>query len=119
MSGAQERPGLIYHYGVGKGRITLGQMCACLAENPAKLYRLYPKKGVIAKGSDADIVVWDPDAEWTLSKETQQSACDYCPLEGTKLKGAAQKVYLRGMLAAENGKIREEYKGRYVNGIGR
>ena len=119
MPGAQERPGLIYHYGVGKGRITLGQMCACLAENPAKLYRLYPKKGVIAKGSDADIVVWDPDAEWTLSKETQQSACDYCPLEGTKLKGAAQKVYLRGMLAAENGKIREEYKGRYVNGIGR
>lgn len=114
MPGAQERPALIFHYGVGQGRIKIGQMCAYLAENPAKLYQLYPKKGVIAPGSDADIVVWDPDAEWTLSKESQQSACDYCPLEGTTLKGKAEKVYLRGCLAAENGEIREEYKGQYV-----
>lgn len=114
MPGAQERPALIYHYGVGEGRLTIEQMCAYLAENPAKLYQLYPKKGVIAPGSDADLVVWNPDAEWTLSSKTQRSACDYCPMEGTKLKGKAELVYLRGRMAAENGEIREEYKGRYV-----
>ena len=114
MPGAEERPALIYHYGVGTGRISLEQMCKFLAENPAKLYQLYPKKGVIAPGSDADLVVWNPDMEWTLSATTQQSACDYCPLEGTSLKGRAEQVYLHGVLAAENGKVKEGGLGRYV-----
>lgn len=114
MPGAEERPALMYHFGVNAGRITLEQMCACLAENPAKLYHLYPKKGVIAPGSDADLVVWDPEARWTLTAEKQQSASDYCPLEGTRLQGRAQRVYLRGMLAAENGEIKAAYTGRYI-----
>lgn len=114
MPGAEERPALIYHYGVRSGRITLEQMCAYLSENQAKLYHLYPKKGTLAPGSDADIVVWDPKAEWELSAKTQQSAADYCPFEGTKLTGRAEKVYLRGMLAAENGEIKKESMGRYV-----
>ena len=92
-------------------------MGAYLSENPAGLYQLYPKKGVLAPGSDADIVVWDPEEEWVLSKETQQSAADYCPLEGTRLKGRAQQVYLRGMLAAEHGVIRKEYAGSYVTAV--
>lgn len=115
MPGAEERPALLYHYGVRSGRITLEQMCAYLSENQAKLYHLYPKKGVLAPGSDADIVVWDPDAEWELSAKTQQSAADYCPFEGTHLTGRAVKVYLRGKLAAENGMIKEEYGGRYLS----
>ncbi len=114
MPGAEERPALIYHFGVNKGRITLEQMCRYLAENPAKLYHLYPKKGVLAKGSDADIVVWDPKAQWTLSAGTQQSASDYCPLEGTALKGRAEQVYLRGMLIAENGEIVTAGQGQYL-----
>lgn len=113
MPGAEERPALIYHYGVSQGKITLEQMCGFLSENPAKLYHLYPKKGVIAPGSDADLVVWNPEAEWTLSADTQQSAADYCPLEGLRLKGRAEKVYLRGSLAAENGVIRKVYAGTY------
>lgn len=114
MPGGEERPALIYHYGVNKGKITLEQMCKYLSENPAKLYRLYPRKGVIAPGSDADIVVWNHGEEWMLSAKTQQSAADYCPWEGTHVKGRAEQVYLRGVLAAKKGGILKEYTGRYV-----
>lgn len=114
MPGAEERPALIYHYGVSSGKIRLEQMCAYLSENPAKQYHLYPKKGVLAPGSDADLVVWDPNVEWVLSAKTQQSAADYCPFEGIRLKGRAVQVYLRGTLAAEHGKIQKAYQGRYV-----
>lgn len=114
MPGAEERPALIWQFGVNGGKITAEQMCAYLSENPAKLYRLYPWKGALVPGADADIVVWNPETEWTLSAETQQSACDYCPMEGTKIKGRAEQVYLRGRLVAENGKISEEKTGVYV-----
>ncbi len=114
MPGAEERPALIYHFGVGQGRITLEQMCALLSEHPARLYGLYPKKGVIAEGSDADIVVWNPKTEWTLRAKMQQSACDYSPMEGTALTGRAEQVYLRGTLAAENGRILAAGLGRYM-----
>ena len=93
---------------------TTDQMCRYLAYHPAKLYHLYPQKGAIEPGCDADIVVWNPETEWTLSAETQKSDTDYCPLEGTVLKGRAEQVYLRGELAAENGKVMQEYGGRYV-----
>ncbi|MDO5390601.1 MAG: dihydropyrimidinase [Eubacteriales bacterium] len=114
MPGAEERPALIYQYGVHSGKISLTQMCAYLSENPAKLYHLYPKKGVLAPGSDADIVVWNSDTTWSMTAKAQQSACDYCPMEGTAIKGRAEQVYLRGTLAAENGTILETYKGHYI-----
>lgn len=114
MPGAEERPALLYHFGVGTGKISLEQMCAYLSENPARLYQLYPGKGVIAPGSDADLVVWNPDTVWTLTKETQQSAADYCPFEGTVLKGRAEAVYLRGRLTAENGAVTAPYQGKYI-----
>ena len=114
MPGAEERPALIWQFGVNEKRITVEQMCQYLSENPAKLYKLYPEKGALLPGSDADIVVWDPDEEWTMTAESQQSACDYCPMEGTKIRGRAQQVYLRGQLAALNGQILEEKTGVYV-----
>ena len=114
MPGAEERPALIWQFGVNEDRITAEQMCIYLAENPAKLYKLYPRKGALMPGSDADIVVWNPDTEWTMTAESQQSACDYCPMEGTKIRGRAEQVYLRGELAAENGKVLVEKKGCYV-----
>lgn len=114
MPGAEERPALIWQFGVQEKRITPEQMCLYLAENPAKLYRLYPWKGALVPGADADIVVWDPHTEWTLSAKSQQSACDYCPMEGTKVHGRAEQVYLRGTLAAENGKILLENAGTYI-----
>ena len=84
-------------------------MCVYLSENPAKLYHLYPWKGALIPGADADIVVWNPDTEWTLSAEGQQSACDYCPMEGTAIRGRAEQVYLRGKLA---GREREDSCGK-------
>ena len=89
-------------------------MCAYLSENPARLYRLYPQKGTLESGSDADIVVWNPETEWTLSAENQQSASGFCPMEGAKIRGRAEQVYLRGELVAENGKILREKTGKYV-----
>ncbi len=114
MPGIEERPALMYHYGVSGRSLTLGQMCRYLAENPAKLYQLYPQKGVIAPGSDADLVIWNPDMEWTISARTHQSASDYNPYEGTKLRGRAEKVYLRGTLVAENGNVLQTGTGRYI-----
>lgn len=113
MPGAQERPALIYHYGVTKGRLTTEQMCAYLSENPAKLYNLYPQKGCIAPGSDADIVIWNPKGETILSVDTQATDIDYCPLEGAHLTGNVEAVYLRGELIVKDGSILEEHKGIY------
>lgn len=114
MPGGEERPALICQFGVNEGRITLEQMCKYLSENPAKLYRMYPQKGTLSPGSDADIVVWNPETEWTISKEHQQTNIDYCPMEGTRIKGRAEKVFLRGRLAAADGEIIEEKTGQYV-----
>lgn len=114
MPGAEERPSLIWQFGVNEKRITAEQMCYYLAENPAKLYHLYPWKGALLPGADADIVVWNPNVEWTMTANDHQSACDYCPMEGTEITGRAEQVYLRGTLVAENGKILEENKGIYI-----
>lgn len=114
MPGVESRPALLYTYGVLKDRITLEQMGKFLSENPAKLYGLYPRKGVIAKGSDADIVVWDPKVSSVVEKETQQSKAGYTPFEGWEIRGMAAKVYLRGQLVVEDGKIVNEKKGTYI-----
>jgi len=114
MPGVESRPALIYSFGVLERDLKLEQMCRLLSENPAKLYGVYPQKGAIAPGSDADIVVWNPDTEWTMSVENQVANVDYCPFEGTKVKGKAEQVYLKGELAARDGNVVLEKKGSYV-----
>ena len=90
-------------------------MCALLSENPAKLYGMYPKKGVIKAGADADIVVFDPHAHSVISAATQHSACGYTPYEGVKVCGEIENVYLRGELVYRDGVIVKERFGRYVS----
>lgn len=114
MPGAEERPALMWQFGVNEGKITAEQMCAYLSENPAKLFKLYPWKGALIPGSDADIVIWNPNTEWTMTAADHQSACDYCLLEGAEIEGRAEQVYLRRKLVAENGKIIEEKTGMYI-----
>lgn len=114
MAGVETRPVLMHTYGVEAGRITMEQMCRLLSENPAKLYGMYPQKGVIAPGSDADLVVWNPETEWVLSAENQTANVDYQAYEGYPVKGIAEQVYVNGQLAAENGKIVKEHLGQYV-----
>ena len=114
LPGVQTRGTLLYTYGVRQGKITKEQMCCLLSENPAKLYGVYPRKGVIAEGSDADIVVFDPEKEGVLSAENLLYNTDNNPFEGFKIHGDVEKVFLRGTLAAQNGKVVQEKLGTYI-----
>ena len=114
MPGVETRGVLLYTYGVCKKRISIEQMCRVLCENPAKLYGMYPKKGVIKAGSDADIVVLDPKMDGFISKNTHHSKADYNPYEGVRTKGKVATVYLRGKKVVENGELILENKGKYV-----
>lgn len=114
MAGVETRPVLIYTYGVETGRLTIEQMCKLLSENPAKLYGVYPRKGCIAPGSDADIVVWNPDVTWTLTADNQVANVDYQAYEGLEVKGIPQQVYLRGQLVVQNGQVVKEHAGQFV-----
>ena len=114
MPGVQDRAVLIYTYGVMENRITLNQMCRLLSENPAKLYGAYPRKGHIAVGADADIVVFDPEIDGVISAENQAYNMDYAPFEGYKTKGSIDAVYLRGNKVVEDHKVISEHEGSYL-----
>ena len=110
----ETRGELLYTAGVAAGRITKEQMCALLSENPARLYGAYPRKGVIAPGSDADLVVYDPEADKTITAGTQLSAAGYTPYEGWRTKGSIAQVYLRGTLAVDHGEMKAGPIGTYI-----
>lgn len=114
LPGVETRGTLLYTYGVREGRITREQMCRLLSENAAKLYGLYPRKGVIAPGSDGDIVVFDPEKRSVISAETHAYHTDNNPFEGFALHGGIDKVFLRGTLAAKDGKLVKENLGTYI-----
>ena len=114
MPGVEDRGILLYTYGVKENRITLSQMCRLLSENPAKLYGAYPRKGCIAPGSDADIVVFDPEATGVISANTQAYNTDYAPYEGYKTCGRVDGVYLRGQKVVDDHKITCEKSGTFV-----
>lgn len=114
LPGVQTRGTLLYTYGVGEGKITVEQMCRLLSENPAKLYGVYPKKGALLEGSDGDIVVFDPEKESVISAKTHAYNTDNNPFEGFALHGDIDKVFLRGNLVVEGGKVVEEKTGEYV-----
>ena len=87
---------LTYTKGVREGRFDLARMVELLCENPARIFGLWPRKGSISVGSDADVVVFDPDLAVTLSHETLTSNCDYCPFEGTEVTGWPVHTLVRG-----------------------
>ena len=115
MPGVETRAILMYTYGVRKKRISIQQMCAYLSENPAKLYGMYPKKGAIKVGSDADIVIFEPRGNSTITAASCHSACGYNPFEGVRTEGSINRVYLRGNLVYSNGEIVLENHGKYVS----
>lgn len=114
LPGVETRGTLLYTYGVREGKITLEQMCQLLSENAAKLYGVYPQKGAILPGSDADIVVLDPEMESVVSARSLHYAADHNPFEGFALYGGIDKVFLRGNLAVEHGEIVQEKLGKYI-----
>ncbi len=98
----EHRMELLFSEGVNKGRISLNKFVEVSSTNAAKIFGMYPKKGVIAIGADADIVVFDPNKEHEISANTHHMNVDYSSYEGWKLKGKCETVLLRGSVAIEN-----------------
>ena len=115
IPGVEHRPSLMYTYGVAAGRITAVDMARLLAENPARLFGMYPQKGVLAVGSDADLVIFDPNDTGRITAETQYPNVDYTPYEGMALRGRVDTVLLGGEVAVEGGRVLLERRGRYVS----
>ncbi len=101
----EERINLLYTYGVKAGKIDLHTMVDVGSTQVAKLFGLFPRKGAIQPGADADLVVFDPNYRGTISAKTQHMAVDYSAFEGWKLEGRASVVTVRGQVAARDGKF--------------
>ncbi len=101
--GVEHRMSLIYNGGVAGGRISLNRFVELTSTSAAKLFGLFPRKGTIAVGSDADIVIFDPDEEMTISAETHHMNVDYSAYEGMKIKGVTKTVLSRGRIVIDDG----------------
>ena len=97
---------VLWTYGVNTGRLTPNEFVAVTSTNIAKILNMYPKKGAIVEGADADIVVWDPKAKKTISAGKQQSVIDYNVFEGVEVTGLPKYVFSRGEVAVDNGKVK-------------
>jgi len=103
VPGIENRLQLLYHHGVGLGNISLNRFVELVSTAPARIFGMYPKKGVLAPGSDADIVLWDTAAAHTISAATHHMHVDYSMFEGFHVRGNARDVYSRGELIVSNG----------------
>ncbi len=102
--GIEDRMELMFSEGVEKGRISLNKFVEVNATAPAKIFGLFPQKGTIAVGSDADIVIFDPAVDHTISVKNRHMNCDYNAYEGWKVKGKCRTTILRGTVAVDQGK---------------
>jgi dihydropyrimidinase len=111
--GIETRLVSLYDIGVTQGQLSLNRFVQLTSTTPAKLFGLFPKKGTIAVGSDADVVLFNPNVRQTIHAHTLHSHCDYTLLEGRTLQGRVEKVFLRGTLIVDG----EQWLGR--EGLGR
>jgi dihydropyrimidinase len=113
--GIENRLQLIYHYGVNSGKLSLNRFVETVSTAPARIFGLYPKKGEIAPGSDADVVVWDPNAVHTISARTHHMRVDYSMFEGFEVRGNARTVLSRGEVIVDGGKfLGKAGRGHYL-----
>lgn len=103
LPGVGDRLPILWTEGVGKGRITMQQFVSLTATNPARIFGMYPQKGAILPGSDADLVIWDPSKELSYGKKVAQHRTDYNLYEDWKIKGFPEKVFVRGQMIVNNG----------------
>jgi dihydropyrimidinase len=113
--GIEERMAVIWDAGVNSGRLTPSEFVAVTSTNAARLFNLYPRKGLIAQGADADLVLWDPQASKTLSAATQHSRGDFNIFEGRTVRGIPTHTVSQGRVVYANGDLRAERgAGRYL-----
>ncbi len=112
LPGVQDRLPILWTYGVRAGKISANQFVALTSTNPAKIFGLYPRKGTLAPGADADIVIWDPQKQVTHGVAHSQQRTDYNLYEGWELTGYPEKVFLRGNLIVDN----EQWLGQAGDG---
>jgi len=113
--GLEDRMPLLWTAGVNTGRLTKEEFVAVTSANIARILNIYPRKGRLAVGSDADIVVWDPSAHKTITAKSQFSRIDYNVFEGFECQGAPMATISRGKLAWTNGELRaEKGDGQYI-----
>ncbi len=115
LPGAEERAMALWTLGVREGRLSENQFIAALSTNQARIYGMYPKKGALVPGADADIVLWDPKLSVTATAENRHGNVDYTPYEGIAFDGGPASVYVRGRLVYKDGEIIGEHgSGRFV-----
>lgn len=114
IPGVEHRGVLLYTAGVAAGRISAHRLMELLSGQPAKLFGMYPRKGALAVGSDADIVIFDPEYTGRITAAAQYQAADYTPYEGFETKGRVETVLLSGELAVEDGRVVRTGRGRFV-----
>ncbi|MCH9705158.1 MAG: dihydropyrimidinase [Proteobacteria bacterium] len=113
--GLEDRMPMLWAYGVNTGRLTMNEFVAVTSTNIAKILNLYPQKGAIVVGADADIVIWDPTREKTITAAEQQSIIDYNVFEGFSVQGLPRYTLTRGQLAVDDGKVcAEPGHGKFV-----
>jgi dihydropyrimidinase len=114
-AGVEDRLTVVWDAGVNTGRLTPNEFVAVTSTNAAKIFNLYPKKGAVAVGSDADLVVWDPEGTRTISAKSHHQNVDFNVFEGRAVRGIARHTVSRGKLVWTDGDLRaEKGAGRYV-----
>jgi dihydropyrimidinase len=116
LPGVADRLPILWSYGVGQGRLTPNQFVALTSTNPAKIFGLYPHKGALVPGADADIAIWDPHHRLTYGVAYAQHRTDYNLFEGWDLQGFPEKVFLRGeMIVDGNRWLGRKGMGHFLN----
>src|SRR5947209_6840188 len=119
--GVENRLQLMHHYGVNAGNLSLNRFVEITSTTPARIFGLYPRKGLLAPGSDADVVIWDPAALHTISAQTHHMRVDYSMFEGYQVRGNARTVISRGEIIVDQNQFlgragRGEYLKRAARG---
>jgi len=114
--GVEDRMHVLWHHGVNTGRLTMNEFVAVTSTNAAKIFNLYPRKGSVSEGADADLIVWDPKKERTISSATHHQNVDFNIFEGMKVRGINIATISQGKVVFQNGEVKTERgAGRYIN----
>ena len=114
--GVEDRMSVLWHHGVRTGKLTPSEFVAVTSTNTARIFNIYPQKGSLSVGADADIVIWDPEGSRLISAETHHQNIDFNIYEGMEVTGIPSITISRGRIVWENGELKTERgTGKYIN----